>query len=143
MSRSQSFNSFKDKLLSAFFLSETIEVALLMTNTTVVTENDGIDDDGDFTTLDEHDGASYARVTLTGKTVTTEDASDRAVLGASSAVFTGIGAGTRQIRGVLLLWNDAGVKRPVSYHHYETAKQVDGSGNFTVTWPTTSIMYAY
>ena len=44
--------------------ADDIRIALVMTNTTVDTENDAITTIDDFTTLDEMDGANYSRAAL-------------------------------------------------------------------------------
>lgn len=73
---------------------------LCMTNTTADTDVDG--DNTDDLTLDEMDGANYARKTLDNQTVTTDDANDRAEFDADDLVYTSLGNGTRQIQGVLI-----------------------------------------
>ncbi len=124
------------------YLSETIELWLLMTNTTCDTEDDGIALDTDFTTLDEHDGANYARKTLGGKTLTKEDASNRTVAKATDVTFTALGAGARDVDGFMLVWIDGANKRPFSYHKYETARIADGA-DFEVKFRTDTGIWVF
>lgn len=125
------YNQAALEVLDYWWSNQTIEVALLMTSTTADTENDAIAALADFTTLDEHDGSGYVRKTLSSKLTTKDDANDRAWADAADLTWTSLGAGTRDVDGVLLLWDDAGTDRPLSYHKYATPRTADGS-NFTV-----------
>lgn len=130
---SKVFNEGLENILALALSSVTIEVALVMTNTTVDTENDGISADTDFSTIDEHDGSGYGRQTLASKTVTKDDTNDRAKFDAADTTFASLGAGSRDVAGVLLLWDDGGTKRPISYHEYASPRVADG-GDFVVEW---------
>jgi len=77
-------------------------VLLVMLNSTVPSENDGIINLDDYSILDEFDGAGYSRKTLTGVTLTKVDASDNVQLVANNPVWTSQAAGTRNIAGALL-----------------------------------------
>jgi len=122
------YNCGKEAILKGLDLSSsTIKVALVMTNTTCDTENDGISVVGDFTTLDEHNGSGYARQTLSGKTVTKQDANDRAKFSATDPVFASLGAGSRNVAGVLLIWDNGGTLVPISFHEYTTPRVADGT----------------
>ena len=80
-----------------------LRVKLIMTNTTCDTENDGIVNIDDFTTLDLCDATGYADVALGNEAVNKDDANDRAEFDADNAVFSGLsGDGTRDYQGVLL-----------------------------------------
>ena len=80
-----------------------IRVALLMTNTTADTDTDAIDQISDFGTLDECDATGYARVALTGESVTEDTTNDRAKFDANDSSFTGLsGNATRDIQGALV-----------------------------------------
>jgi hypothetical protein len=80
-----------------------IRARLLMTNTTCDTENDGIVNIDDFTTVDPSDATSYADVQLQSKDVTVNDAYNRAEFTATNISFTGLGGdATRDYQGVLL-----------------------------------------
>lgn len=104
------YTKFKDELARGLDMSATdFRAALVMTNTTSDTEED-TDFLGDFTTLDECDGANYARQDLAGVSVTRDNANDLSFLDANDAVFTNLGAGTRQNQAVLVyvhVTNDA------------------------------------
>lgn len=98
------YNEFKDDLFESFLAdSPDVRVALLMTNTTADTENDGIVNLDDITTLDECDSTSYARQALASEASNKDDANDRAEFDAADASFTGLGGdATRDIQGALV-----------------------------------------
>lgn len=116
--------------------SADIRVALVMTNTTCGTENDGITSLADFTTLDEFDGANYARKPLNNQTVTLDDANDRAVFDADDVEWTELGEGTRPVQGALFYVYGAtdDLCIPVCFLEYSTPRIPDSS-DFTAAWP--------
>src|SRR5687767_42349 len=79
-----------------------IRILLLMTNTTADTQNDGVTQTSDITTLDEDDGANYVRVALANEAVNLDDANDRAEFDSDDPSWTALGNGTRQIQGALI-----------------------------------------
>lgn len=93
------------------FLSDTIKVALLMTNTTADTQNSGVTYVGDITTLDECDATGYSRKTLGSKAINVDNGNNRAEFDGADASFTGLsGNATRSIQGALIykhVTNDA------------------------------------
>jgi hypothetical protein len=116
-----------------------IRVALVMTNTTADTENDGIAFVGDLTTLDECDGANYVRKTLASKTVTKDDANDRMIFDATDLVFTALGNGTRQIQGALVFFHDTNDAASIPIAFIEFAAPVNpAGGDFGVNWNATT-----
>lgn len=122
----------------------TFKADLLMTNTTCDTENDGIDTNTEFTTPDVCDGANYVTKTLSTLTVTTVDASDLAKWVADDLTWTALGAGTRQIQGVLIYKyiSNFASSVPIAFIQFSSNKTADGS-NFTVSWDgTNGILYA-
>lgn len=98
------------KILAAYLVSGAdIRAALVMTNTTVDTETD-VEFVSGFTTLDEMDGANYARETLTGEASNEDLGNDRAEFTVNALTFPALGNGTRQVEGVLIfkfVTNDA------------------------------------
>lgn len=114
--------------------TDDIRVALLMTNTTADTEIDAVDRVADYTTLDECDATGYARVALTGETVTEDTANNRAEFDADDASFTGLGGdATRDIQGALVLKHVDGTAAndiPIAFVEFtsvitKTATQID------------------
>jgi hypothetical protein len=108
-------------LINSTVLTGDIRAALVMTNTTADTEVDTEFMAG-FGTLDEMDGSGYARVALTGEAFAVDLANDRWEFTSSAFTFTAVGAGTRQVQGLLLylhVTNDADSK-PLMY--------IDGTG---------------
>lgn len=89
--------------------SNTFKAVLLMTNTTADTEKDKALMNA-FTTLDEMDGAGYARVTLTTKTIQEDNANHRGELHCDDIAFGAVSAGTRNVQAILIykhVTNDA------------------------------------
>lgn len=83
--------------------ADDIRCRLVMTNTTCDTENDGIVNIADFSTVDVCDASSYADVALTSEAVNKDDANDRAEFDADDVSFAGLGGdATRDYQGVLL-----------------------------------------
>ncbi len=80
--------------------ADDIRFALLMTNTTADTENDGIINLNDFTTLDEH--ATAGRKALANEAVNKDDANDRAEFDADDVTWTALANGARAIAGALI-----------------------------------------
>lgn len=119
--------------------ADDIRLILCMTNTTADTENDGISFVGNLTTLDEFDGANYARQALTGEAVNLDDPNDRAEFDADNVTINSLGAGTRSIAGALIykhVTNDA--NSPV-IAWIEFSATPDGS-NFTIQWDAEGIL---
>lgn len=75
-----------------------IRVILVMTNTTCDTEED-TDFIDQFTTLDEMDGANYARQALANEVVVEDTTNNRGEFNADDATFASLGNGTRQVQG--------------------------------------------
>src|SRR5688500_9451363 len=91
------------------FAAQDIRIMLVMTNTTADTDQD-VQFVGSITTLDEMDGANYARQALASEAVNEDAANNRAEFDATDAVFTNLGAGTRAVLGMVLyrhVTNDA------------------------------------
>jgi len=89
-----------NKLATAALNMSTADIRALavMTNTTADTEKD-VNFIADFTTLDEFNGANYARTTFATQTVTQDNANDRTELDTEDIAYTALGAGTRQMAG--------------------------------------------
>ena len=95
----------KKKILDGdidFNLPDDFRVLLIMTNTTADTEKDKLNV-GAFTTLDEMDGANYVRKALASEATSQDDANDRAEFDADNVTWTALGAGTRQVQGLILI----------------------------------------
>ena len=108
-------------LINTTVLTGDIRAILVMTNTTADTEVDS-EFISSITTLDEMDGSGYARVALTGEAFAVDLANARWEFTSSAFTYTAVGAGTRQVQGLLLylhVTNDADSK-PLIY--------IDGPG---------------
>lgn len=79
-----------------------IRAVLVMTDTTVDTEDEEVLMDG-FTTLDECDATGYARQALAAEAMTTDNPNNRGEFDASDISFAGLsGDATRDYLGVLI-----------------------------------------
>lgn len=129
-------------LLNSTVLTGDVRALLVMSNTTADTEEDTEFIAG-FTTLDEYDGASYARQALTTETFAAVTASDRFKHSADAIVFATLGVGTRQCVALVELLhntNDAASK-PLFYFN-GTGFPFDGNGsNVTFTPHADGLMY--
>lgn len=118
-----------------------LRVALVMTNTTTDTEKDKNTFAG-FTTLDECNGANYARNDLGGVTTVRDDGNLIVYCDANDAVFTNLGAGTRQNQAALLHVHNAsaGSEIPVAFID-SGGFPFDGTGaNNTIQWAALGIL---
>lgn len=126
------------RMLSLLFVTgRDVRAILVMTNTTVDTEVAAgtISYVGDYTTLDECDGANYSRQSLTSEAAAADDANARAEFDADDVTWTSLGASTRDVQGVLLyehVTNDAD-SIPLMFIEFSTNYTPDGS-NFQVQW---------
>jgi hypothetical protein len=94
----------KEKLLNAdldFNAPIDARIILVMSNTTADTDQDALTISG-IGTLDEYNGATYARITCTGETVTRDDANNRAEFDVADFSWATLGVGTRQAVGMIL-----------------------------------------
>ena len=110
-----------------------IRVALLMTNTTADTEEETATVSA-FTTLDEMDGANYARKTLSSQAVAIDTVNNRIEFDFEDLTWTALGNGTRAIQGILILKHlttDAD-SVPIAFIQFATTQNPGGS-DFTVT----------
>ena len=111
----------------------TLKALLLMTNTTAGSENDGKTVTTDLTTLDEHDGSGYVQKTLSGIAISKDDTNDWAKLTASNVTWSSLGAGTRDVQGILIVHDVAAVLNLCFWLEYQGAREADGS-DFVVEW---------
>lgn len=95
------FNISRLKMMQGYLTGQTISVALVMTNSTAGEEDAAKAFVGDLTTLDEFDGANYARKDLVNVTIELDDANTRAILKANNPVWDDLWQGTRDGAGLL------------------------------------------
>jgi hypothetical protein len=130
------------KVLAAYLASGAdVRIALLSSNTTVDTENDGIAFVDEYTLLDEFDGANYVRKVLASEAVSKDDAGDRAEYDAADVTWTALGAGTRSIVGIAVIehvTNDTD-STVIAWLEFAAPKTPDGS-DFTVQWDAEGIL---
>lgn len=111
-----------------------IRVRMCMTNTTCDTERDKTFLD-QFTTLDTMDGANYVDKALANEVVNADEPNDRAEFDGDDLVWTALGAGTRQVAGLVVykfVTNDA-ASVPLFWVDSGFPITANG-GDVTVTW---------
>ena len=118
-----------------------IRVALCMTNTTADTEKDKALMNA-FTTLDEYDGANYARKALTESTAE-DNTNHRGTMDATDITWTALGAGTRNAQGMLVyrhVTNDTD-SIPIMWIDSGGFPLTGNGGDVTVTWNAAGVSY--
>lgn len=112
----------------------TLKVRLVMTNTTVDTENDGKDHLNDFTTMDTHDGSGYVDKSLASLATAQDDTNNRTTLDCADITWTALGAGTRSIEGAIVYQEDSAAESgriPIAF--YDTTNIASNGGDVTLT----------
>src|SRR5687768_7611369 len=120
-----------------------IRVALVMTNTTADTEADTTFMNL-FTTLDEFDGANYARKTLANEAVNIDNANDRGEFDADDITWTALGAGTRAAQAMIVfkfVTNDAD-SVPIAFIDSGGFPITANGGDLTISWNAEGILQA-
>jgi hypothetical protein len=126
---------------SLTWTSDTIRTALVMTNTTVDTEDSGIDFLADFADLDEFDGAGYSRLDLGTKAFARDDPNSRTEFDAADAAYGALAAGSRDVQGVLIfkfVTTDAD-SVPLAFVEFAAPVTADGTA-FTIQWDAEGIV---
>lgn len=118
-----------------------LRVALVMSNTTADTTEDAATF-GDITTLDEYDGASYARQALGSEATAADNTNNRAEFTAANITFATLGAGTRQAVAALLHVHNAtpGLEIPVAYIDTGGFPFAGNGGNVNINWSAEGIL---
>lgn len=138
------FNNAKQQISSGNldFSTDDIRVVLVMTDTTVDTEVD-VTFLSAFTTLDEMDGANYARKPFANETLTKDAPNNRSEFDADDITYTALGAGTRQVSGALLylhVTNDAD-SPAVAYIDDGGFPIIANGGDVTIQWNAEGILH--
>lgn len=138
------YNIFKHQvgLAQVDFSTGDFRVALLMSNTTAEADIDA-DTVGAIGTLDEFDGTGYTAgvgTALTGISFNLDDVNDLAFFDADDTAYTGLGPGSRQIVGALLLEFAVsfGASMPIAY--IEFPSPITPGGDLTIQWATGGIL---
>jgi hypothetical protein len=139
------YNEFKKLALTGALdlSSDDIRVMLVMTGTTCDTEDDA-DNFAAFTTIDEYDGGSYARVALTSEAVNEDAPNNRAEFDAADAVFSAIGAGTSNCQAAVIFKEGAtdSLRIPIAYID-QGGFPFNGTGSdVTIQWNAEGILQA-
>jgi len=125
------------------FDGDDIRVAAVMTNTTCDTEEDVALMNG-FTTLDEMDGANYARIALLNEVVNTDNTNDRGEFDADNITWSSLGAGTRDVAGLVVykhVTNDTD-SVPICYIDSGGFPFTANGGDLTIQWNAEGILQA-
>lgn len=139
------YNSAKNAILTAYLATLDARAKLLMSNTTAGTQNDGVVNVADITTLDLCDATGYADQTLAGEAVATDDANDRAEYDATDIVFSGLGGdASRNYVGVLIIDYVDGTNANdiVAFYIEFSAARDAAATSVTVPWNTEGILWA-
>ena len=121
--------------------ADTLKILLVMTNTTADTEANIQTLDG-YTTLDEMDGSNYVVKTLGSLTHALDTANDRFELDAADVTYTALGAGTRNVQGVLLYKHVDGTDandQPIAFIEFGSSLSADGS-DVTISWDAEGLL---
>lgn len=119
-----------------------LRVILCMTNTTADTEEDTATISA-FTTLDEHDGASYARQTLDTQTVTEDQPNDQAEFDAVDVTISTLGAGTRAVAGCVIYKHVTNDTDSIPLIWMDTpAFPNSNGGDYTLQWAAEGLLKA-
>lgn len=125
------YNHLKHLLATAGidFGTADLRMLLVMSNTTVDTEDDAVNLAG-FTTIDEYDGANYARADLAGVSVAKDATNNRSEVTFTAPTFSSLGAGTRQCQAaVVYLHVDGTAANDIPLFYIDTGGfPFDGSG---------------
>lgn len=127
--------------LNTTVLTGDIRALLVMSNTTADTDEDA-QFIADVTTLDEYDGAAYARVALTGEAFAIDAVNDRWEFDANAFTFSSLGVGTRQCVGLVLylhVTNDADSE--MLFYFDGTGFPFDGNGADVTFTPNTELVH--
>lgn len=136
------YNYAKQKLWTGQIDLDTddIRILLVMTSTTADTNTDALTISG-FTTLDEFNGAGYARQALTNEAVNADVANARAEFDADDCAFGALSNGTRQITGLVMykFVVDDTQSIPIAYMNFTNFNP--GGGALTLEWNAEGIMW--
>lgn len=124
------------------FATDDLRVALVMTNTTVDTEDDVIFLTA-FTTLDEMDGANYVRKAFAGEALTKDSPNNRSEFDANDITWTALGAGTRSVAGALVYLHvtDDTDSPAIAYIDDGGFPFVANGGDVTIQWNAEGILH--
>lgn len=137
------YNNAKRAFLSGEidFTGDDYRVLLVMTNTTADSEDDK-NFISEFTDLDEYDGASYARQSITGEVVNEDSGNNRAEFDGADSVFSTLGAGTRSAQAAILYKhvNDDDDSVPIAYIDTGGFPFAGSGGDITLQWNVEGIL---
>ncbi len=135
------FDKALQQIINSYMVSgATIKVALCMTNTTNATNFSGATVSA--LTLDECDGANYARKTLTSLNAIQDDPDTEGVFDADDVVFSSLGAGTRASKGALVFKFGTSDSDSVPLLWVEFTSPVTHDGtDFSIVWNSSGIAY--
>lgn len=120
-----------------------IRALLVMTNTTADTEEDTEFISG-VATLDEMNGANYARQALANEAVAADLVNNRGEFDADDITFTSLGVGTRQVAAVVIfrfVTNDADSPL-IGYIDTGGFPLWTNGGNLSIQWNAEGILQA-
>lgn len=148
---SQMFNIAKNGVMDGTIDldTDTLIAVLCMTNTTADTEID-VDTVSALADLDEFDGSGFTwgwgntgRKALASRSVTVDDANDRAKFDAADITWASLGAGTRSAAGVLIIKKGAADDTdaiPICWNEFSTPIVANG-GPLVATFDALGLLH--
>lgn len=110
--------------------ADDIRARLVMANTTCDTENDGIVNIADYTTVDKCDSAGYADEEMDNEAVNKDDVNDRSEFDADDSTWLALAACTRKLPGYLLYkWVDGTDANDLAIAYIEFDEEETPNGN--------------
>lgn len=123
--------------------TDDIRVMLVMSNTTADVEGSGGVDATTLSaiTLDEYDGANYARKALANESVTKDATNNKGVFDADDVTWSALGVGTRQAQAALIFKNVTNDADSIPLYYVDTGGfPFAGNGSdVTLQWASTGI----
>jgi len=123
--------------------ADDIRGRLVMSNTTCDTENDGVANISDFTTVDACDDTGYSDFALANELVRKDDANDRAEFDADDASVANNGDASRNVVGVLIYKYVDGTDAndiPCFYLEFTSPVTLDGA-TLNIQWDAEGLAY--
>lgn len=106
------------------WVNDNIDALLVMTNTTIDTEDNGIEVLSDFSSLDEMVATNYARIDVPTRSVVDDFVAQRAKITCGSLIWNSVaphlGTGVRQVQALLIFQNNGGAALDVPIFYIDS-----------------------
>jgi len=127
-------------LINLHTAGDDIRAIIVMTNSTADVDEDAVTCGG-FTTLDEHDGSGYVIKALANEVVNEDAVNDRGEFDADNITWTSLGAGTRAIKGIVIIKfvTSVALSQPIAWIDTPSPPNSNG-GDWTASWNVEGIV---